>query len=208
MDRETRERRRTPGAQERKRAILDAAERLLAERPLQRVPVAELARGAGLSRPTFYFYFSSKEEVLLALADRVVGEMRRRTDPALARLAEDPERGWEEVIRGVFETWREHRTLMNAACEALSTSPEVRRVWERTLEGFVDLTTRAIEDERERGAASGGTGVPARDLATALNWANERMLYATFSGTSPAVPEDRLVGVLVEMWLAAIYGRR
>src|SRR5258708_6704778 len=40
---------------DRERAILPTAERLLEERPLGEISVEDLARGAGISRPTFYF---------------------------------------------------------------------------------------------------------------------------------------------------------
>ena len=46
-------------------AILATAEQLLAERPLADFSVDDLAKGAGISRPTFYFYFPSKNAVLL-----------------------------------------------------------------------------------------------------------------------------------------------
>ena len=49
-------------------------------------------------------------------------------------------------------------------------------------------------------------GLPARDLAIALNSMNERVLYATFSGDGPAVAEADVVDVLLEVWLSAIYG--
>src|SRR6476620_7621514 len=55
---------------ERERAILETFERLLGERPLHEISVDDLARGAGISRPTFYFYFASKQAVLLTLVDR------------------------------------------------------------------------------------------------------------------------------------------
>ena len=192
---------------QREQAILDTAEKLLSERSLRRITVEDLARGAGISRPTFYFYFASKEAVLLALVDRVVAEMRLKTDPLLERLADDPAGGWEEAIRGVWEAWRAHRALMSAASEAGSASPEVREVWERVMGDFVELCARAIERERERGAAP-ASDVSPRELATALNWMNERMLYVTFSGVRPAVGEEKLVPVLVGTWMSAIYGRR
>src|SRR5919198_6105526 len=74
---------------DRERAILETAERLLEKRPLHEVSVDDLARGAGISRPTFYFYFSSKEAVLLTLLDRMVEEARANQGDALERLAED-----------------------------------------------------------------------------------------------------------------------
>src|SRR5687768_6132105 len=80
--------RRTTG-DERERAILVTAERLLEERALHEISVDDLARGAGISRPTFYFYFSSKEAVLLTLLDRMVEEARGRMGEALERFSED-----------------------------------------------------------------------------------------------------------------------
>src|SRR6266508_2314099 len=81
--------RRTRG-DERERAILETAEQLLEERSLHEVSVDDLARGAGISRPTFYFYFPSKEAVLLTLLDRMVGEARTGTEDALDGFTEDP----------------------------------------------------------------------------------------------------------------------
>ena len=44
-----------PSGDDRELAILSTAERLLAERPRSAISVDDLARGAGISRPTFYF---------------------------------------------------------------------------------------------------------------------------------------------------------
>jgi TetR/AcrR family transcriptional regulator, ethionamide resistance regulator len=48
--------------------------------------------------------------------------------------------------------------------------------------------------------------VPARELAIVLNAMNERTLYGTFSGARAAVAEEDVVDVLLEVWIAAIYG--
>jgi hypothetical protein len=50
--------------------------------------------------------------------------------------------------------------------------------------------------------------VPARDLAVALNWMNERVLHTTFAGETPTIAEDGVVEVLLEIWLGAIYGAK
>ena len=52
--------------------------------------VITLAAGAGISRPSFYFYFASKEAVLLALLDRVAQEARQGSAEVLQRFTEDP----------------------------------------------------------------------------------------------------------------------
>src|SRR5579884_2028942 len=89
--------RRAPRANgdDRERAILETAERLLAERSLHDISVDDLARGAGISRPTFYFYFPSKEAVLLTLLDRVVNE----ADSALQALAENDDADRDNMWR-------------------------------------------------------------------------------------------------------------
>lgn len=75
-----------PSGDDRELAILATAENLLEDRPLADISVDDLAKGAGISRPTFYFYFPSKEAVLLTLLDRVVNQ----ADMALQTLAENP----------------------------------------------------------------------------------------------------------------------
>jgi AcrR family transcriptional regulator len=58
--------------QERHKAILDAAERVLMRSPDQSANMAEVAEAAGLAKGTVYLYFQSKEELLLALHERNV----------------------------------------------------------------------------------------------------------------------------------------
>ncbi|MGY1692527.1 TetR/AcrR family transcriptional regulator [Geodermatophilus sp. SYSU D01105] len=195
---------RRPSGDDRERALLATAERLLGERPLAEISVDDLARGAGISRPTFYFYFASKEAVVLALLDRVVAEARELRAAALAGTADDARAGWRAALVAVRDTFRAHRALTAAATELLAGSAEVRELWSQVMEGFVAETAAAIEAERARGAAPAGP--PARDLAVALNWMNERVIQVTLGGHRPAVAEDDLIDVLLTVWLRTIYG--
>jgi AcrR family transcriptional regulator len=193
-----------PSGDDRELAILATAERLLASQPLNAISVDDLARGAGISRPTFYFYFASKDAVLLSLLDRVVAEADAAMGRAFGRPAAGPREGWRRAITAYYETFAAHRGLTLAWAEARSTSAEVRALWASVFEGWVRRSTAAIEAERNRGAAP--PGVPARDLAVALNSMNERVLYATFSADGPAVAESDVVEVLLGVWLSAVYG--
>ena len=193
-----------PSGDDRELAILTTAEQLLGSRPLSAISVDDLARGAGISRPTFYFYFASKDAVLLTLLDRVVAEADAVTRQAFDAPPTSARDAWERAITAYYETFRAHRSLTLAWAEARSTNDEVRALWARVFDGWVQRCAAAIEAERARGAAR--TGVPARDLAVALNSRNERVLYATFSGDGPAVAESDVVAVLLDVWLSAIYG--
>jgi TetR/AcrR family transcriptional regulator, ethionamide resistance regulator len=192
-----------PSGDDRELAILATAEGLLAEKPLSAISVDDLARGAGISRPTFYFYFASKDAVLLSLLDRVVAEADAATRAAFDRPASGPREGWRRVITAYHETFRAHRALTLAWAEARSSNAEIRNLWAGVVESWVQRCTVAIEAERSRGAAPEGPS--ARDLAVVLISTNERVLYATFSGDGPAVAETAVVDVLLEVWLRTIY---
>jgi AcrR family transcriptional regulator len=193
-----------PSGDDREQAILATAERLLAEKSLAAISVDDLARGAGISRPTFYFYFPSKDAVLLTLLDQVVTEADAAMREVFGAGATGPREAWRRAMTSYYETFRRHRALTLAWAEARSTNPEVRDLWARVFDGWVRRSAAVIEAERARGAAP--TGVPARDLAVALNSMNERVLYATFSGDGPAVAETDVVDVLLAVWLGAVYG--
>jgi TetR/AcrR family transcriptional regulator, ethionamide resistance regulator len=191
--------------EERERAILETAERLLEERPLSEISVDDLARGAGISRPSFYFYFPSKDAVVLTIVDRLVAAAAGSREEALKMLAEgEPRAGLRQGLEDLYRAFRARRAVTLAAAELRMTNPEAREVWSQVMEGWVTDVTALIEAERARGAAPDGQ--PARDLAIALVQMNERVQYASFAGESPSLAEDRVLDVLVDVWLAAIYG--
>ncbi len=190
--------------EDRESAILDTAERLLEQRPAQQISVDDLARGAGISRPTFYFYFPSKEAVFLTLIDRLVEQADAGREALLEHLAEDPAERWREALESIFTVFGGHRAVALAGAEIRAGSAEARELWSGVMEQWVADTTEAIELERSRGAAP--PGVPARELAIALVTMNERVLYAAFTGEQPALEEGRVLEVLLPVWLLAIYG--
>jgi AcrR family transcriptional regulator len=195
-----------PSGDDRELAILATAEQLLGERPLSAISVDDLARGAGISRPTFYFYFRSKDAVLLTLLDRVIAEADRASAEAFATRSGDRRKDWRDGIKAYYETFREHRSVALALAEARATNEEVRELWARVFEQWVQNCTALIEAERAHGAAP--PGPPARDLAIALNSMNERTLHGTFSADGPAIAAEDVVDVLLDVWLTAIYHTR
>jgi AcrR family transcriptional regulator len=190
---------------DRERAILETAEQLLEDRPLSEISVDDLAKGAGISRPTFYFYFPSKDAVVLTIVDRLVADAADSRQEALATLAQgDPRAGLSKALEDLYGAFRSRRAVALAAAELRPTNSEARDLWSQVMEGWVTDATALIEAERTRGAAP--SGQPARDLAIALVQMNERAQYATFAGESPSLEDDRVLDVLVDIWLRAIYG--
>jgi TetR/AcrR family transcriptional regulator, ethionamide resistance regulator len=194
-----------PSGEDRERTILETAERLLGERPLSEISVDDLARGAGISRPTFYFYFPSKDAVVLTIIDRLVAAAAGSREEAIATLAEgEPRAGLRKALANLYAAFREREAVTLAAAELRTTNEEARKLWSEVMEGWVTDVTAVIEAERARGAAP--PGQPARDMAIALVQMNERAQYATFTGESPSLEDERVIAVLVDIWLRAIYG--
>jgi AcrR family transcriptional regulator len=70
-------RRRLPPS-ERRAGILLAARRLVAEKGFAQTSVGDIVRAVGVAQGTFYYHFSSKEEVLNAVAESIVAEATNR----------------------------------------------------------------------------------------------------------------------------------
>jgi TetR/AcrR family transcriptional regulator, ethionamide resistance regulator len=190
---------------DRERAILATAERLLAERPLGDFSVDDLAKGAGISRPTFYFYFPSKNAVLLSLLDQMNTKAHAALKALEGKRSGDPATVWRARIESFFAVSGSHRAVAVAGAAAKATNPEVRQLWSTLIQRWMSCTTGAIKAERERGAAP--DTVPAEDLAVALNMLSERVMAATFTAEEPAIPEARAIDTLVHICLASIYDR-
>jgi len=188
---------------ERERAIMRTAEQLLGERPLSQISVDALARGAGISRSAFYFYFPSKDAVLLSLVERLVEEAAGARDEALRAQTQTGPDSWRESIAIFYEIFGAHRAVIEAAVELSATNAEAQQLWAEVTEGWVQHVAERIERERERGLAS--TGVSARDLAIALVQMNERALRSVFTGDQPAIAEREAIDVLAHVWVSAIY---
>ena len=194
-----------PSGDERESAILTTLERMLEQRPFAEVPVDDLAKGAGLSRPTFYFYFASKEAVLVRLFARMIVDIDpARHEGAGTTLADDPEAGWRRGIFAFFDALRPHRAVALAGLAAMANNEELRHLWSAFMTAWVDYTADLITAERARGAAP--DTIPAHDLATALNLMNERVVFASQDTQNPTLPEDAALEALAHVWVASIYG--
>lgn len=193
-----------PSGDDREAAILATAQRLLETRKFADISVDDLAKGAGISRPTFYFYFRSKEAVLLSLLDPLIKRADSGFDNAVESMPADPQRAIRRGIEIFFDSFGSHPAAARAGTEALKSSPEFKEFWAGLMQKWIAATASLITAERERGAAP--DTIPALDLATSLNLMNERTMMAALSDEQPGVAPEKVVDTLTHIWLNSIYG--
>ncbi|HLN06172.1 MAG TPA: TetR/AcrR family transcriptional regulator [Acidimicrobiales bacterium] len=204
---ETGRRRKPAKGDLREAALLRTASELLSHRPWSAVSVDDLARGAGISRSAFYFYFDSREAVLFAIAAQAEGWLMQADEIWLRRTDESPYDSLRRAICRNFDLWREHGPVLRAVIDAQTTDPalvEFRRQW---AEHFVSAIAAQIEREQAAGLAL--EPPPAvRDLARTLAGMTERVMYeSTMVSLSKAV-ETRLAATLSTIWCRSIYGTK
>lgn len=64
-----------------RRLLRDALLQLLREKPLEKISVSALCRTAGINRTTFYHHYQTPNDVLIAMENEIVEEIRQYSAP-------------------------------------------------------------------------------------------------------------------------------
>src|SRR5439155_15318395 len=139
----------------RERAILDAARRLVADKPLARITIDELAGAAGISRSSFYFYFDSKTAVIARLVDDIAEEMN--ADAAEWTGGQDADAA--ALRRGLTTSarlWRDHGPLLRQVLLDPEPEPAIAALRARLTGQAIDQAAGRIRRDREAGLAPPG----------------------------------------------------
>jgi AcrR family transcriptional regulator len=102
--------------------VLKTAARLFRERGTHPVGVEEIAEAAGVSKPTLYRHFDSKEGLIQAFLESVSDVMMRRLERAAAEPGLSPE---ERILAVLDEQWRRFPGRYHG-CPLLNTGVEWR----------------------------------------------------------------------------------
>ena len=116
--------------------ILDGAYRVVAEEGLMALSMPALARELKAGVTSIYWYFRSKDDLLVALAERVVEEVYSRLPP----VGDGP---WEEEMERYFSAFRQELRRMPVYLELFSLRP--RFIVSRPQ--VFEIVSRRLEDE-------------------------------------------------------------
>jgi TetR/AcrR family transcriptional regulator, ethionamide resistance regulator len=194
-----RRRRREDSEQE----ILEAAERLLRERPFRELTVDDLMAATTQSRTAFYRHFTGRQDLLIRLLSDLNQELWEVSEgwfqgggDALAEAREALER-----LAGVYQA---HGPVLLAMAEAAHHDDEVERVYGALVQGFADGVVARLE----RDATAGRASVPhPGEVAAALVWMTEQQLAITFGRQETSAAErTAAVEALYTIWTRTLYG--
>jgi TetR/AcrR family fatty acid metabolism transcriptional regulator len=127
---DARERLRDRVAELRRETILDAAVEVFAAKGFGHASVRDVARAAGIADGTLYNYFRSKDELLLALLDRLNESERRPADLA---GASDLEGFLPGYLRHRLDLLAADRDLLRALLPELLSNADLRERYRREV---------------------------------------------------------------------------
>jgi TetR/AcrR family transcriptional regulator, ethionamide resistance regulator len=179
----------------REQAILDAAERLLADPGYDAMTMADIATGSGITRGALYFYFGSKQDVVTGLITRTVRALHEKSRAAGDDTA-DPRAAIETAMRRTADIWLEHGLVMRAAIDLSPSIPAVSEQWSETAVIFIRAITTVLE---RAGIPAGIRPGEAAAMAGPICWMIERSFYHA-SRVSPDELE-RTSATCQDLWL-------
>ena len=136
---------------ERRTELLDAAERLFAERGLNATTVADITEAAGVSKGSFYGYFASRDELVEALNARLGGELFAVLDDVLTALVGDAATAIADGDEARFDAVRVSELLdlaVDRMIRALLARRDLIEVWSRepaVIGASVQWLTRFVD---------------------------------------------------------------
>ena len=155
-------RRRRRRRQDSEQEILEAAGRLLRERPFRELTVDDLMAATSQSRTAFYRHFTDRQDLLVHLI-RDLNEELWEMSAGWLRGSGDPLAEGRDALERLADVYAAHGPLLRAIAEAPATTP-TSRLYRNLVHGFVDATAARIRRRRRRPDTPG----PPDSVAAAL----------------------------------------
>lgn len=187
-------------AEEQRQRILDAAVTIFSQQGYRATSMNQVAAAVGLRKPTLYHYVRTKDELLVAIYERVLDESLRSAH-AIVDAAPTPLDAVRELIVARVAYTCEHRELLKVCFEEESELPpelaepilERRRAYETVVldavEAHLEATGRTL---------AMATRAYVNTCLGAANW-----VYKWYSASGPRSPRE-LGGEVAAVLLPAL----
>ncbi len=152
----------TDDERERVRAtLLEAGHRFFADRGLAKTPLQALTDAAGVAKSTFYAFFPSKEDLCLALLERLGPEVERRVLAPTRDRERPPAEALAAVVAELRAVYREEPLLRRL----LAHPDDLARIAARVGPDALERKARALAPLRDYVASAQAEGKLRGDVA-------------------------------------------
>lgn len=193
--------RRRQAREETRRQIIDAAVKLLRERPFRDISVDALMAETGHSRTVFYRHFDDIPDLIVAVLQEIGNELYE-VSRHWASAVEGGQLEVRENLARIVDFFARQGRLLRAVSEASHQDEEIERLYRGFLQMFDELTERAIARAIEAGAIE---GLDPHETARALNCLNERYMLDSL-GREPIADPEKVLDALTTIWERVLYG--
>lgn len=193
-------RRRSP--EEAQREILDAAERIVRERPPDELTVTGVMEGTTLTRNAFYAYFRDRYDLIA----RLVKRLRAEADAGMAAYVaagHDVTALGREALASAARLWADHGELLRALSEAAASDEGAARAWAEFVQPTEAAVMARVREDMRQGHISRIDPEPTVRALVAMN----RATFMQELVGRPDADVDRLVDALHVIWIRALYER-
>ncbi len=208
------QRRRISKETDKRRALLDAAYRVFRQRGYLEATVTDIIREAGVSRATFYGYFSDKDDIFLALYSEIMGELRRRMGlPGASSRRTEPHPIEPAQLRALvqrrialyFYLWEQEQRLMEGAMILQSMAPRrAAKMLEPARQTELEVI-RWLRQDKEAGLlADVEPEVALESLISMMTWFAFRY-YVLKSTPIRDLSVEELSEQLTTIWFDGVY---
>jgi AcrR family transcriptional regulator len=141
-----------PGAEARRKQILDAAFEVFGRKNYNWASTKEIAELAGISERTIFFYFENKKELFLAAVRQATAEIveavlrARPPQTDISAFLKMSERNFLDFLK----TYPLKVKLLFQSIDAIE-DPDIRKEFRNLLQAFYQLFQAIVEDARKRG---------------------------------------------------------
>ena len=138
----------------RRRQIFLAVARVLAYKPFHQASVKEIAAEAGIAAGSIYVYLKSKDEMLLLIAESMVGELAEELPRIRLEAGDDPRHEILGVMRAaldVIDRYREAFAVLNHEVRYLERNPHYRQALKQAVRPYKEALAGPLETGRLRG---------------------------------------------------------
>jgi AcrR family transcriptional regulator len=171
--------------EERRKEILDTAEKLFYSKGYAKTKIVDIINDIGMSKGNFYYYFKSKEEVMDAIITRMIDE-----DVAEAKaIAADPSLSVHEKVLRILKTHRAKLTERDRRTFTQINGIENPEMLLKTVRQTIDKLTPILAEATMQGIEDGAFKIeyPEETLAILMSACTVQFLFRIVEPSKPSV---------------------